>query len=172
LKVPLQAYPWHDLDDNDYEVDFTPTGGVYPSALLRLSLSSIPAASHIDVSIGGAPVDISASFPPEWEGSLDRRWIEVPLSRGLMAVAGLHLDQDQDHVRPLKLTFAARLTAKGKKATPGKGGKMISSVEVIEYGEKCNTTPGFIGAFPTYSENGTVTLRPVSEEWTGDANDR
>lgn len=73
------------------------------------------------------------------------------------------------------------LTSEGEEEEEGQGGKMITSAEIILYGseDRCvlypplvirrplmgrfNSTPGHVGAFPTYAEDGTVTLRPTNE---------
>lgn len=87
--------------------------------MMRLSLSSIPFADHISIKLNDHEVDLSPGFPPSWAGSLDRRWVDVPLPQGVEAGEN-------------RVTVA--LTRKGRKAEEGQGGKMITSLEVIEYG--------------------------------------
>jgi hypothetical protein len=131
-----------------------------------MSLSSIPYPSHARVTIGPAAIDLTQAFPAgEWEGSKDRRWVEVPLPGGLPAL----LD---DKSRPFNLTVS--LTHEGSDAEAGQGGKMVTSIEIIEYGGdgRCNTTQGFVGAFPTYALDGGVTLRPVSLNHMAELTDR
>nr|XP_031859609.1 uncharacterized protein CI109_004884 [Kwoniella shandongensis]KAA5526681.1 hypothetical protein CI109_004884 [Kwoniella shandongensis] len=149
-KVPLQFYPWHDLDNSSYVISFNSTNtskGQYPTALLRASLSSIPFASHISITLNGNSLDLSDGFPSAWKGSKDRRWLEVPLERGLSEGES---------------TVKVELTKKGRKEVAGQGGKMITSLEIVEYGGegRFNQTEGFVGAFPTYAMDGSVTLRP------------
>ncbi|WVQ80565.1 hypothetical protein IAT38_002670 [Cryptococcus sp. DSM 104549] len=157
-RVPLQMYPWHDLDESDWAVNFTSSSSLdhdrlqYPTALLRASLSSIPSPSHISITLNGQFLDLSDGFPSDWNNSLDRRWLEVPLEEWHGLQAG-------DNVIEVKLS------EEGRRATAGQGGKMITSLEVVEYGgdDRFNHTEGFVGAFPTYAMNGHVTLRPTNE---------
>ena len=160
MVVPLQAYPWHDLDAAEYSVNFRPTkpNGTYEydTGLVRISLSSIPVPEHVEVLIGGHAIDLIEAFPDDWAGSKDRRWVEVPLPQGLKFLNHTYGEYN----------LTVRLTEEGRQAEAGQGGKMVTSVEIIEYAGsgRCNTSPGFIGAFPTYAENGSVTLRPVSTD--------
>ncbi|OWZ67733.1 hypothetical protein J008_02880 [Cryptococcus neoformans] len=159
-RVPLQVYPWHDLDISSWAISFNSSNLVshqngdlhYPTALLRASLSSIPHSSHISLVLNGHILDLADGFPKAWEGSSDRRWLEVPLILG----TGL---------QPGRNTIKVALTDEGKKAKAGQGGKMIASLEIIEYGGdgRFNHTEGFIGAFPTYAMDGRVRLRPTNE---------
>ncbi|WVR06226.1 hypothetical protein IAU60_003256 [Kwoniella sp. DSM 27419] len=151
VKVPLQV--WFDLDQADYAITFNDsTAGEdstpYPTALVRLSLSSIPYPSHVDVRINDQPLNLTSQFPLSWAGSLDRRWVEVPLPMGL--------NPGSNHIQ-------VGLTEKGRLARAGQGGKMLTSLEVIEYGVTFNHEEGFVGAFPTYALDGSVTLRPTNE---------
>ncbi|WVQ96795.1 hypothetical protein IAU59_003902 [Kwoniella sp. CBS 9459] len=154
-KVPLQVYPWHDLEKVAYSTAFNSSNyssdrRTYPTAMLRASLSSIPHSSHIEIDLNGESLDLSDTFPIEWDGSLDRRWLESPLPHGLDSTENI---------------IHVGLTAEGRRAQAGKGGKMITSLEIIEYGGdgRFNHTEGHIGAFPTYSMDGQVTLRPTNE---------
>ncbi|WVQ73160.1 hypothetical protein IAR50_002724 [Cryptococcus sp. DSM 104548] len=156
-KVPLQEYPWHDLDISPWSVSFNSSNSDstlsdYPTALLRASLSSIPNPSHIAIVVNDRTLNLTETFPPEWEGSLDRRWLEVALVQGRELVSGVNRIQ-------------VHLTEEGKKAQAGKGGKMITSLEVIEYGGggRFNHTEGYIGLFPTYAMDGRIRLRPTNE---------
>lgn len=139
-------------------------------ALLRASLSSIPHSSHITFVLNGYILGLADGFPEAWEGSLDRRWLEIPLNLETGLQSGCN-------------TIKVALTDEGRRARAGQGGKMIASLEIIEYGGNgrlvCemmkfsssityesfsfNHTEGFIGAFPTYAMDGTVRLRPVRE---------
>ena len=119
---------------------------------MRISLSSIPYASHISLSITpldapAAPMNLTDAFNDERKGSMDRRFIDVPFLQGLL---------------PGQHEFRIGLSPEGRRAKVGQGGKMISSVEIMEYAPDYAFEEGFIGAFPTYSIDGKVTLRPVS----------
>lgn len=141
---------WHDLTDESYSIAFEGSNKPfkkqrYVRSLLRVSLSSIPHPSHIIIALNGDLVDLEEAFPKDWEGSLDRRWLEVPLDA---IPAGPNL-------------LEVELSGLGRKAKAGQGGKMVTSVEIIEYAENFNADEGFIGAFKTLAEDGGVTLRPV-----------
>ncbi|ORY31425.1 IgA peptidase M64-domain-containing protein [Naematelia encephala] len=155
VKVPVQAYPWYDLSQGPYNVTFESSSlknssHTYPTGLLRLSMSSIPYPSHISVSINQVALNVSEAFPPSWAGTKDRRWLEIPLPNGI--------DKGVN-------TIDVRLTKEGMEAEEGQGGKMITSLEVEEYGGqgRFNHSEGFIGAFPTYAMDGKVTLRPTND---------
>jgi hypothetical protein len=85
-----------------------------------MSLSSIPYPDHISVRLNGQPLNISSAYPGgAWDGSKDRRWVEIDLPCGLAPGAG---------------DFSVQLTKAGEDEPAGQGGKMITSVELIEYG--------------------------------------
>ncbi|ODO10063.1 hypothetical protein I350_02289 [Cryptococcus amylolentus CBS 6273] len=156
-KVPLQEYPWYDLDISPWSVSFSSSNSDpalidYPTALLRASVSSIPDPFHIAFVINDQTLDLTETFPPEWQGSLDRRWLEVDLVHGRELVSGIN-------------SVNISLTENDKKAQAGKGGKMITSLEIIEYGGegRFNHSEGVIGLFPTYAMDGRVRLRPTNE---------
>ena len=86
---------------------------------MQISLSSIPYPSHINLTLNSKEVNLSSVFPDLWAGSLDRRWLEVPLPDGLPAGENV---------------VDVSLTDKGLNAVEGQGGKMITSMEIMEYG--------------------------------------
>lgn len=143
-KVPLQAYPWHDLDSGAWSAGFIPASkrAGYTSGMVRLSLSSIPESSHVVVTLNGVPLQMY------WDdGSHDRRWVEVSLPFGLAEG---------------EWNATVALTEEGKAAEPGQGGKMVSSFEVIEYGDDFEGGDK-VSAYPTYDVRGAMTLRPTNE---------
>ncbi|WWC95938.1 hypothetical protein V866_002805 [Kwoniella sp. B9012] len=155
-KMAVQAYPWWDLDSERFNVTFNSANIYenahisYPTALLRTSLSSIPHPSHINFTLNDDSINLMPYFTKDLEGSLDRRWLDI-------IIPGL---------KPGENTIQVELTDKGKEAEAGQGGKMLTSLEVIEYGGEgqFNHTIGHIGAYPTFSIKGHVTLRPTNEE--------
>ena len=154
MTPPDQICRWHDLSDSAYNTSFTSSSThdhPYPSTFLRLSLSSIPYPSHVNLTLNGTSVDLTPGFPLSWEGTKDRRWVELPL----------------DPLATGEITLSIDLTQRGKAEPAGQGGKMISSVEIIQYGQGFHSDPDYIGAFPTYSENGKMYLRPVSHAMPG-----
>jgi hypothetical protein len=145
---------WYNLSTAPWTASFISSNPIestalYPNALLRISLSSIPNPSHLEIMLNSKAIDLTAGFPADWAGSHDRRWVEIPIEAGIPGG---------------EIRVKVSLTKEGRKAKEGQGGKMLTSFEVLEYGtaDRFNATHGFIGAFPTYSMTGTVTLRPVS----------
>lgn len=143
-KKPVQVYPyvqytpvgssslwrsWYNLTNGPYDITFSSSNPSrshhptrpYPSALLRTSLSSIPYASHINLTMNGRRVDLSPALPTAWDGSRDRRWVELPLPLGLPGG---------------KIVISVGLTNEGLAAEGGQGGKMITSLEIMEYGDE------------------------------------
>jgi len=114
---------WYNLSHGPYRTSLVsnnyPKHRFYPTAMIRFSLSSISNPDHIEFTLNGQAIDLSAAFKPEWKGSLDRRWLEVQLPDGLPAGES---------------KVVVRLTDKGEKAKTGQGGKMLTSLEFIEYG--------------------------------------
>lgn len=125
--IPDIVNRWYNLTEGGWNVSFissnpdkTSAHKAYPSALIRFSLSSIAYPSHVEFRLDGEHVDLSDAFPPApWEGSLDRRWLEIPLTSGLPSG---------------KNSISVELTEEGLAAKEGQGGKMITSLEIMEYG--------------------------------------
>ncbi|ORY23684.1 IgA peptidase M64-domain-containing protein [Naematelia encephala] len=157
MQVPLQVYPWHDLDEAPYEVTFfafnpiDPSIRLYPTAALRLSLSSIPYPSHVRLTINELPVDLTPGYPDAWTASKDRRWVDIPLSDGVPG--------GPVHVK-------IELTEVGQLEPAGQGGKMVTSIEIMEFGpqERFNGTAGHVGAYPLFGSDGSLALRPTNDD--------
>lgn len=120
--------------------------------MIRTSISGLSAADQLSFTLNDQPVDLSSGFPDVdgWRGSKDRRWIEA------------HVNEDQ--LKDGENIIKVHLTDAGREQDEPQGGKMITSVEVIQYGEShlFNNTEGFVGAFPTFDDHKRMTLRPVS----------
>jgi hypothetical protein len=108
-------------------------------------------------------IPLSFQLPDSWEGSYDRVWLEIAIPKGFA---------------PGESTLSVELSDEGKAHPEGPGGRLLGSLEVIEYGgdERCvlsvstssvtyisrfNATAGVVGAFPTFAFDGGVTLRPA-----------
>jgi hypothetical protein len=91
--------------------------------MIRASISGISDPSQLSFTLNGKPMDLSSGFPstPEWTGSRDRRWIEIQVGEGII--------QQGENV------IQVNLTEEGRRTSEPQGGKMITSVEVIQYGE-------------------------------------
>lgn len=90
-----------------------------------MSLSSIPYPDHIEFLLNGLPLNLSTAFlGGKWARSKDRRWVEIELPNGI-----------PDGTNQVEVA----LTSIGAKEPAGQGGKMMTSVEIIEYGpnERC-----------------------------------
>lgn len=118
-RVAIQKYPWHDLTQSPYDVEFKDHGDAYPTGLLRFSVSGIPTEANLVVKMDGNVVDYT--FDDEHRGSLDRTWVQVPLEKGLASLKS----KSKHH----NLEFTA--TAASETVRP-----MLSSVEIVEYGSE------------------------------------
>lgn len=117
---------WQNLTETPYEISFISSETKerrYPTGMIRASISGISDPSELHFTLNGSPVDLSTGFPntPEWNGSRDRRWIEAHIGEGTIK-SGRNLIQ-------------VDLTEEGRATSEPQGGKMITSVEVIQYGE-------------------------------------
>jgi len=116
---------WQNLTETPYEIAFDSSeteDRKYPTAMIRASISGISLPSELSFTLNESPMDLSTGFPdtPEWTGSRDRRWIEVPVEAG-------SVNEGRNVIR-------VHLTEEGKSTSEPQGGKMITSVEVIQYG--------------------------------------
>jgi len=91
--------------------------------MIRASISGISDPAQISFTLNGEAMDLSSGFPstPEWTGSRDRRWIEIQVGEGV-------IQQGENVIK-------VHLTEEGRETSEPQGGKMITSVEVIQYGE-------------------------------------
>lgn len=149
--IAIRTYAWYNLNktwtDTATSANTEAQPDAYNNSMIRLSLSSIAQPDWVKFTLNGKEIDLAPGFLPEMNNSLDRRWVEIfpqePLPVG-------------------NSTLQISLTEKGRAAQEGKGGKMVTSAEIIEYGHTFIKQEGYVGAFPTVAENGNVTLRPVS----------
>ncbi|KAH8114551.1 IgA peptidase M64-domain-containing protein [Phellopilus nigrolimitatus] len=139
--MPMQAYPWSLLNISDPWVVFFDSSGLYSRHVVRFSLSGLPRKEDLIVKLDGTDL--------EWTSrtgiGLDRWHYDIHGNYSLRA--GSH-----------SLTFSLENAALADKA-------QLCSAEVIEYGneDEFNSSVGFIGAFPTWSDRNTTTYRPTNE---------
>lgn len=117
---------WQNLTETSYEITFNSSETEerpYPTGMIRASISGISDPAQISFTLNGEPMDLSSGFPssPEWTGSRDRRWIEIQVGEGV-------IQQGENVIK-------VHLTEEGRETSEPQGGKMITSVEVIQYGE-------------------------------------
>lgn len=93
--------------------------------MIRVSISSIPYPSHLNLSIDGQRIPFN--LYPESIGQKDRAWVEIHLEKG--GIPGLTSTK-----AGTAHTLRVELTKEGEEEEEGQGGKMITSIEVIEYG--------------------------------------
>ncbi|KAG8743139.1 hypothetical protein FRC10_000356 [Ceratobasidium sp. 414] len=130
--VPLLEYPWTILNTTKpWSTTFT-SDGTFSYALLRFSLSAVPDAEALHITLDGETIS--------WEAKrgvgLDRWFYDVwVFGRNVGLRNGSH-----------ELSFALQEGGRD-------GLAQLCSVEVIEYGNEneFNFAEGFVGAFPTYS---------------------
>lgn len=84
------------------------------------------------ISIDGTTVDLAGAFAKgEWEGSKDRRWLVLPLAFDFRGRGW------REHGHPgeaRNVTLKVELTEEGRREQAGRGGRVLSSVELIQYG--------------------------------------
>ena len=157
--MPYQAYPWTILNKTSPWSDVFLSSGLYSRHLVRFSLSGVPAAEHLKVSLDGE----------------DLGWIPRP---------DVHLDRwHYDIYRPVTLASGPHKVNFTLGESALEGTAQLCSVEIIEYGDKneyvsCykhhprllinpsrfNSTQGYYGAFPTFSDQNLTTYRPTNEQ--------
>jgi len=115
---------WHDLTGNNYRVRFNASEGDYPTAMLHFSISGLPYEDHVDVRLNNVPVEFA--IPSYSRGGNDRAWVRVNMAQGLHEYGN----------RSQEYQFDVRLTKKGRDAKETQGGKMLTSVQIIEYGSQ------------------------------------
>jgi hypothetical protein len=124
---------WHDLTAKSYRVRFNASEGDYPTAMLHFSISGLPYEDHVDVRLNNVPVEFS--IPPYSRGGNDRAWVRVNMAQGLQEYGN----------RSQEYQFDVRLTKKGRNAEETQGGKMLTSVQIIEYGSEDKCVSSYYG---------------------------
>ncbi|KZW03199.1 hypothetical protein EXIGLDRAFT_600942 [Exidia glandulosa HHB12029] len=145
--MPLQDYAWAMLNHSAPFISTFTSAGTYASHVVVISLSGIPSASHLRVSLDGKDL----GWTPREAIGEDRWHYRLHVDEGL---------KEGEH----EVKF--ELLEEGVEGDPGTGeGAQLCSVEVIEYGseEEFNTTEGHISAYPTFSIDNTTTYRPTNE---------
>ncbi|KAG9089421.1 hypothetical protein FS749_001349 [Ceratobasidium sp. UAMH 11750] len=130
--VSLLEYPWTLLNTTkSWSTTFT-SDGTFSYALLRFSLSAVPDAEALHITLDGKAIPWEAKRNVGYDRWFYDVWV-------FERQAGLHNGTHQ-------LSFALQEGGKD-------GLAQLCSVEVIEYGneDEFNFTEGFVGAFPTYS---------------------
>jgi hypothetical protein len=92
--------------------------------MLHFSISGLPYEDHIDVRLNDVPIKFQ--IPSYSRGGGDRAWVRVIMDQGLMGYGN----------RSHEYEFDVRLTKKGRNAEETQGGKMLTSVQLIEYGSE------------------------------------
>ncbi|KAI1786873.1 IgA peptidase M64-domain-containing protein [Ganoderma leucocontextum] len=140
--MPLQNYAWTLLNTSaSWSTKFN-SSGQYAWHLIRFSLSGIPEASDLVVSLNGADLH----WAPRADIGVDRWHYDITLNRTL--AEGEH-----------EVTFQLK-----NKKTEGEA--QLCSVEVLEFGDESEfvTAPGHYSLYPTFSEKNETTYRPTNED--------
>ncbi|KAH9932711.1 IgA peptidase M64-domain-containing protein [Epithele typhae] len=140
--MPLQIYAWTMLNTSaSWTTNFT-SSGTYSWSIIRFSLSGLPSASDLSVTLDGKDL----GWVPRTDIGLDR-WhydikLETPMDGG-------------EHVLNFTLLSDAR-----------EGVAQLCSVEVLEFGsaDEFVATPGHYGLYPTFSETNETSFRPTNED--------
>jgi hypothetical protein len=158
--MPFQAYPWTILNKTSPWSGSFLSSGLYARHLVRFSLSGLPSAEHMKVLLDGEDL----GWTPRPDVHLDR-W-HYDIHRTLSFAPGSH-----------ELNFTLSENAL-------EGTAQLCSAEIIEYGDedeyvssidvplssllttisRFNSTIGYYGAFPTFSDQNITTYRPTNEQ--------
>ncbi|EJU03348.1 hypothetical protein DACRYDRAFT_78262 [Dacryopinax primogenitus] len=144
--LPLLDYAWTMLNSTTpWSTTFTTTG-LFPRALLRFSLSGVPRVSDLIVRLDGH----SLPWLPKPDIGMDRWFYDIPNIGGPSGLAA------GDHLLEFALTYVGQ-----------EGEAQLCNVELFEYGneDEFNTSEGFIGAFPTYSDEPPYDLIGKPKHW-------
>ncbi|KAJ7081626.1 IgA peptidase M64-domain-containing protein [Mycena belliarum] len=144
--MPLQAYAWTLLNTSAPWAAVFSSSGAYARHLVRFSLSGVPAAADLRVTLDGADL----GWAPRAEIGKDRWHYDVHIDKPLRA---------GEHTVAFHLLNAER---EGKTID----GAQLCSVEIIEFGDESEfiSTPGHYGLYPTFSLDNATTYRPTNED--------
>ncbi|EJF60979.1 IgA peptidase M64-domain-containing protein [Dichomitus squalens] len=140
--MPLQDYAWTLLNTSaPWSTRFN-SSGQYAWHLVRFSLSGLPNATDLVVSLDGKDLH----WAPRADVGVDRWHYDVKLNSTLSG--GEH-----------EVTFELKNQKR-------EGEAQLCSVEVLEFGDENEfvTTPGHYSLYPTFSEKNETTYRPTNED--------
>lgn len=133
-KARFLAWPWHNLSSGPYNARFT-CDEDYPHATLRFSASGFGAQDSLKLELDGKRLDWTSS------GTDDRSFHNYEFNgfgRGAHQLTFTEMEND--------------------------GNNWVSSISIHEYGADYNFDPSYIGAYPVFSQSGSVAgYRPSHE---------
>jgi len=140
--MPMQNYAWTMLNATDPWSTTFNSSGTYSRYLVRFSLSGIPEKAALSVEFNGEDL----GWVPRKDIGVDRWHYDIHSHDALSE--GVH-----------EVKFS--LNDKGLEGTA-----QLCSVEILEFGteEEFNSTAGYYGLFPTFSEQNETTYRPTNED--------
>ncbi|KZT53961.1 hypothetical protein CALCODRAFT_500513 [Calocera cornea HHB12733] len=144
--MPLLEYAWTILNSTaPWSTTFTTTG-TFPHNLLRFSLSGVPRVTDLIIRLDGH----SLPWLPKPDIGMDRWFYD------LAEIGGPDGFEEGEHTLEFVLTFVGQ-----------EGEAQLCNVEVFEYGseEEFNTSAGFIGAYPTYSDEPPYDYTGAPKHW-------
>ncbi|TFK48731.1 hypothetical protein OE88DRAFT_1663847 [Heliocybe sulcata] len=140
--MPMQNYAWTMLNaSHSWSASFN-SSGTYDRYLVRFSLSGVPAKEALSVEFDGEDL----GWVPREDIGVDRWHYDIHRHETL--------DEGAHEVK-----FS--LNDEGLEGTA-----QLCSVEILEFGtgEEFNSTSGYYGLFPTFSEQNETTYRPTNED--------
>ncbi|GBE85076.1 hypothetical protein SCP_0702620 [Sparassis crispa] len=140
--MPMQAYPWTMLNvSSPWCISFS-SSGTYARHLVRFSLSGLPQMGDLLVELDGQDL----LWAPQPDIGVDRWHYDVHPNGAL-----------SEGVHELKFTLRNKDV---------EGTAQLCSAEILEFGDETEfvATPGYYGAFPTFSERNETTYRPTNED--------
>ncbi|KAF8440786.1 IgA peptidase M64-domain-containing protein [Boletus edulis BED1] len=140
--MPMQAYPWTFLDvEKPWSFTFS-SSGTYARHLVKFSLSGIPRADDLLVSLDG----VNLGWAPRKDIGIDRWHYDI---FGHALLEGEHVIEFALRNRELQ------------------GQAQLCSVEVLEYGAdsfRFNASRGYYSLFPTYDQDNGTSYRPTNDD--------
>jgi len=133
-KARFLAWPWHNLINGPYTATFNSDGN-YPFASMNLSASGLPNTDSLKIELNNQPL------PYVGPGSDDRFFHRYDLpgfGSGSHSLKFTQMEQDSNN--------------------------WVSSLAIHEYAEDYHFDPDYIGAYPVFSQSGSVAgYRPTHE---------
>jgi len=152
MNLALAAYPWKDMAAGKQTFSFD-TDGKYSSWRMSFTVSGYPEYESLKVTLDGKTLNWVPTRPPGAEqpdgSTVDRQFYHFGDNATGLA-SGRHT-----------LTFESAFAPPA-----GQSIRQLCSISIYEYGSpgEFNSSPGYVGAYPTWGQFGSKTFRPTNEQ--------
>jgi len=151
-RTALTNYPWKDMAEGQEKLEFK-TDGDYSSWRMTFTVSGYPEEGSLKVFLDGKQLNWKPTRPEGAErpdGGTDDRQFYYFGDNATGLSAGTHA-----------LTFESAFAPPA-----GAPIRQLCSITIQEYGSasEFNQSPGYVGAFPTWSQFGLKSYRPTNEQ--------